>query len=209
MAESIRTPTRLDSLLFLAVLSGPPQLNPNRDLSGSLAGEIDSIVLFRIGIWVCAGLWVIVRLYPSLLRHRIPPVNPLQLTGGLLIGALSLSLPQSPGVLLTGFTLGQYAVMLSFAWLFVHLFGTSAYLRHLFIGTSVLALMIGAAALVMPELVISGGRLRGDSIADTGIVAVIGLVFCLSNLAPLRSLALWGMTSFFGALVGGSRAGKK
>ena len=75
--------------------------------------------------------------------------------------------------------------MLSFAWLFVHRFGVSAYLRHLFVGISVLALMIAAAAFVAPELVFAGTRLRGELIADTGTVAALGLVFCLSNVPSL------------------------
>jgi O-antigen ligase len=195
-------PTWLESLLFLALMSGPPQFSGDRDAAASLAGQIDSLVLLRIAVWACAGLWVLARLYASVLRRGIlPPVNPVQMTGVLLIAALSLSLPESPGVLLTAFTLGQYAVMLSFAWLFVHRFGASAYLQHLFIGASVLALMIVAAVFIAPDLVIKGTRLRGDGITDTGTVAVIGLIFCLSNVPALKSRIFWGMTSLFGVLL--------
>jgi len=128
-----------------------------------------------------------------------------QITAWLLIAALSLSLPESPGVLLTAFTLGQYSVMLSFAWLFVHRFGASAYLRHLFVGASVLALMIVAAVFVAPDLVFTETRLRGDRIADAGSVAALGLVFCLSNVLRLKSWASWGLVFLFGVLLAMSR----
>jgi hypothetical protein len=167
-----------------------------------LGGEIDLIVLIQLGVWAGGALWVVARLYPSALRRGIIPIlNPLIITAWLLIAALSLSLPESPGVLLTAFTLGQYSVMLSFAWLFVHRFGVWAYLRHLFVGISVLALMIAAAAFVAPELVFAGTRLRGELIADTGTVAALGLVFCLSNVPSLGSRMSWGMVFLFGGLL--------
>ena len=77
---------------------------------------------------------------PVLRRGIVPAVNPAQAVGALFIGALTLSLWESPGFFLTAFTLGQFAVMLSFVWVFTHRFGTSACLRHLFIGVSLLAL---------------------------------------------------------------------
>ena len=58
--------------------------------------------------------------------------------------------------------------MLTFAWLFVHRFGTSVYLRHLFVGVSLLAVMVAAAAFIAPDMVIVGTRLRGQGIVDTG-----------------------------------------
>src|SRR4030095_12509829 len=139
-------PTWLESLLFLTLMTGPPKFS-EREVTASLAGEIDLMVMIHTAVWASGALWVIARLYPSASRRGVlPALNPVQITAWLLIGALSLSLPVSPGVLLTAFTLGQYAVMLSFAWLFVHRFGASAYLRPLFVGVRVLAGMSAADA---------------------------------------------------------------
>lgn len=199
-------PTWVDTFLFLALMSGPPQFTPGRDPAASLAGEIDSSVLFRITVWACAGLWVFVRLAPLLLRRGIlPPLNRILVAGGLLIAALSLSVLQSPGILLTAFTLYQYAMTLLFGWLFVQRFGVVTYLRQLFFGVTVLALMVATAAFVAPDLVIQGVRLRGDGIADTGTVAVFGLILCLSNLVALRRARFWTMMVLFGVLLVGSQ----
>ena len=198
-------PKWFDSLLFLALMSGPPKFR-ERDPLDSLSGAIDLIVLIHIAVWVFGGLWVLARLYPSALRRNVVPVvNPAQAIGALFIVALSLSLWDSPGVLLTAFTLGQFTVMLAFVWVFTHRFGTSACLRHMFVGVSVLALMTVVAVFVAPDLVTDGTRLRADGIADTGSVAVIGLVFCLSSMPPLKGPVFWGAISVFGALLAASR----
>jgi O-antigen ligase len=199
------TLTWLDSLLFLALMSGPPKFR-YRDSTASLAGTIDLAALIQIGVWACGGLWVIMSLYPWLRRGLLPAVNPVQVAGALFIVSLSLSIRESPGVLLTAFTLGQLAVMLSFAWVFTHRFGTSAYLRHLFFGVSVLALGIAAAALAAPDLVITDQRrLIGERIAPTGAVAVIGFVFCLSNIPALKFHIFWGMVLLLGVLLAASQ----
>ena len=48
-------------------------------------------------------------------------------------------------------------------------------------------------------------RVRGDLIADTGSIAVLGLVFCLSSMPPLRGAAFWSALSVFGGLLAASR----
>ena len=196
------TPTWIESLLFLALMTGPPKFSGDREVTASLAGQIDGMVIIQIAVWASGALWVFARLFSSTVKRGVIPVlNPVLITAWFLIAALSISLPQAPGVLLTGFTLGQYAVMLSFAWVFVHRFGAEAYLRHLFIGVSVLAVVIAAAALVSPELVFINTRLRGDKIADTGVVAALGLVFCITNVPKLSSRTSWGMLLLFGVLL--------
>ena len=135
-------PNWFDSLVFLALMSGPPKFR-GRDPVASLSGAIDVVVLIHITVWISGGLWVLARLYPTVLRRgTVPAVNRAQALGALFIAALTLSASQSPGLLLTAFTLGQFAVMLSFIWVFTHRFGTSACLRHLFIGVSLLAVSL-------------------------------------------------------------------
>jgi O-antigen ligase len=202
-----RTPTWLDSVLFVMLMSGPPKFR-DRDTTASLAGQVDAVVLLHIVVWGCGALWVASALYPSLVRRgAIPPLNRAQVLGGLLIAGLSASLWHSPGFMLTAFTLGQFAIMLSFAWLFAHRFGTSSYLHHLFAGVCVITLMLIAAAVLTPDMVIVAReqRFRGERIAPVGAVAAMGLAFCLSNVPRLRSLSFWGMTTLFGILLTTSR----
>ncbi len=205
------TPRWYDSLLFLALMSGPPKFR-NRDPFASLAGEIDLPVLIQIGVWACGALWVAGRLYPTVLRHgRVPRLSATQVLGAMFIVSLTLSIADSPGILLTTFTVGQFAVMLSFLYVFTHRFGAYTCLRHMFIGVTVLALATVAAIFLAPELVteatfqLGETRLRGDNIADTGSVAVIGLIFCLSSIPALRGSAFWGTLSLFGLLLAASR----
>jgi O-antigen ligase len=211
-AGAQQAPKWFDSLLFLALMSGPPRFR-DRDTFASLAGAIDAVVLVHIVVWTCGGLWVLARLYPGIVRRNvIPSVNPVQAVALLFIGALTLSLWDSPGVLLTAFTLGQFAVMLGFAWVFTHRFGASASLRHLFIGACVLALAVIVTAVLAPGLVADGTnivafetRIRGDVIVETASVAAIGLVLCLSSVPALRGPMFWAVLSLFGALLAVSR----
>ncbi len=116
-------PTWFDSLLFLALMSGPPKFRL-RDVAASLTGAIDPVVLLHLCVWFAGGLWVLARVCPSLLtRASLPGLSPVQVFGALFIFGLSLSMWISPGFLLTGFMLGQFAVMLGFSWVFVDRFG--------------------------------------------------------------------------------------
>ena len=209
------SPNWFDSLLFVVLMSGPPKFR-GRDPLASLAGAIDWVVLIHIAVWTCGGLWVLARLYPSVLRRGIvPAVNPAQAVGALFIGALTISLWESPGFLLTAFTVAQFGVMLTFVWLFTHRYGTSACLRHLFIGVSLLTLAILAALVFSPELVagdtgdtgivLGQTRVVGNHLADLGEVAAIGLVFCLSSVPRLREPIFWGALSLFSGLLVASR----
>jgi hypothetical protein len=200
-------PTWFESLLFVALMSGPPRFR-DRDVTASLSGAVDEVVILQVGVWAVGGLWVFARICPHLLqRGLVPSLNGAQGLGALLILALGLSIWRSPGVMLTAFTLGQFAVMLGFAWMFVHLYGTATYLRHLIAGLCVITLLIVAATLLSPDLVLSGGatRLRGDRIAPTGAVAAMALVFWLSNAPPLRSAFFWPVLMVFGALLAASQ----
>jgi hypothetical protein len=119
-------------------MSGPPKFR-GRDPSASLTGAIDLVVLVHLAVWTCGGLWVLARLYPQCCGAASSlPLNRAQalVRCSSRVDAVRLAIA---GTLLTAFTLGQFAVMLSFIWVFTHRFGTSACLRHLFIGVSVLA----------------------------------------------------------------------
>lgn len=198
-------PNWLERTLFVLLMSGPPKFRV-RDPIASLESTIDSVVVLHIVVWGAAALWVFARVYPSVLRRgKIPSVNAAQAIGGLFIAALSLSMWRSPGVLLTAFTLGQFCVMLGFFWMFTYRFGAMATLRHIFFGVSLLVVVTAVALFVAPDLVISvvedDIRLRGDYLAETSLVAIIGLVFCLSSLPALTGPIFWGALSSFGGLL--------
>jgi O-antigen ligase len=203
-------PSWFESALFLALMSGPPKFR-GRDALASLAGTIDLVVLIHVAVWTCGGLWVMARLYSTAVRHGvIPSPKPPQVIGGLFIAVLGLSIADSPGTLLTIFTLGQLAVMLGFLWLFTRRFGAAACLRHCFIGVSVLAVATIAAFYLLPDVVttdITPGETRflGNYIAETGSVGVIGLVLCLSSVPRLRGPVFWGALCLFGGLLVASR----
>jgi O-antigen ligase len=206
------SPNWFDSLLFVVLMSGPPKFR-ERDPFASLAGAIDWVVLLHITVWTCGGLWTIARVYPALVRRGIlPAINPAQAIAALFIAALMLSLPESPGRLLTAFTIGQFVVMLGFTWVFTHRFGVSACLRHLFIGASVLGVAIVVALVLSPQLVAGAGiedtgfvigqtRVVGNNLADLGEVGLLGLVLCLSSVPRLRGPIFWGALSLFGGLL--------
>ena len=200
-------PTRLESLLFVALMSGPPKFR-FRDLNASLTGALDWVVVVHIAVWLCGGLWVLARLYPSLsTRGIVPAVSSPQAWGALLIASLCLSLWHSPGFLLTAYMIGQLAVMLAFAWIFVDRYGPESYLRHLFAGVWVLTAMLIASAYLIPDLVFAddGTRFRGEVIAPTGPLAAMGLVFCLSSAPRIRPVLYWAAIVLFGVLLVMSR----
>lgn len=203
------SPTWTDTLLFLALMSGPPKFR-DRDPMASLTGSIDAIVLLHIVVWGLGALWVLTRLYSSLVRRgTLSAVTPSQMIGVLLIAGLSLSAYHSPGVLLTVFTLTQFAVMIGFTWLFLHRYGPTTYLRHLFAGVCVLAAMLIGSLLLDPSVVITETMRRfvGYRISPTGTGAVagVGLIFCLSNVPRLSPVRFWGLVGLFALLLAASR----
>ena len=198
-------PNWLDRLLFVALMSGPPKFR-ERDPVASLTGAVDWVVMIHVAVWACGAIWTVSRLYPPLLKRGVlPAINPTQIVAALFIAALTLSITESPGVLLTAFTVGQFAVTLAFTWVFTARYGSSSCLRTLFMGIAVLVTATLVAAYVAPELVGDETRMRGDYIGETGIIAVLGLVLCLSNLPALSWPTFWVTLSVFGFLLGASR----
>ena len=206
-------PSRLDSIVFLLLMSGPPKLR-DRDPTASLQGVIDSVVVFHIVLWACGAAWVFFRLYPVLIRRGVlPRLHSVQIVSLLLIAALSLSLWQSPGFMLSAFMLSQFAIMWAFAWVFVDRYGPETYVRHLFVGLCLLTLTLILAVILTPGVVMDAvvtnqgtqQRFRGERIAGTGPVAVLALVCCLSSVPKLRQLAFWTWVAIFAVLLATSR----
>jgi hypothetical protein len=97
----------------------------------------------------------------------------------LLIALLSLSILFSEAPVFSAFKVYQLAVTFAFVMLFTRRFGINETLNNLFLGCAALTLTDIVAAFVMPDLVfveseIGSMRFRGDLIAQTGCVSIIG-----------------------------------
>lgn len=204
---STERPPILVTVLFVLLLSGPPQTG-SRDPLASIRGEIDSVILFQITVWLIAGLWICRQLLPGLLhRHgllRLPvPVR----LGLLLILILGASTVVSIGPELTAFKVYEMLVMLLFASLLVQEYGVRAYLHQLFVGYATLSLAVVLAAFVAPGLVIEGdaGRMRGDHVAFTGVVTVFALILLCTKTAKVPRAAWLAFVGLELVLLGASR----
>lgn len=183
-------PRIIDSLVFVLLLSGPPRLR-TRDATAALRADIDWAVLVELAVWGAACLWLFVRLYPLLItRGLVPRVWPPQIIGGLFVASLFSSAWLAPGVAPTLYSIVQFGVMLGFCWTFVRYFGPETYLKHMLLGYVLLAVAVLVAWMLMPELVVRRGRVRGDLIAPAGAVASLGLVIALAGAHRLGRRAL-------------------
>jgi hypothetical protein len=195
------TPRFVDLLVFILLMSGPPQLRM-RDPASSLRGETDAVVLFKLAVWGCGALWVFVRLYPMLIeRGIVPRLQAPQVIGGLLLIILSMGIAIAPGPALTAFAVFQIAVTLGFALVFVQLYGPEVYVRYLFVGLVLLGVAIVCAWVLMPEMVIRRDRLRGDLIAPSGAIAVLGLTIALSGALRISQKTLYAAVALFSVLL--------
>ena len=206
-ARVVPTPAWYESLLFVALMSGPPKFRV-RDMNASLSGDIDSVVLVHLAVWACGAVWVLRQLYPTLFRSAaIPRLSAVQFVGAVFIAELCVSIPRAPGPMLTAFVLSQFAILLAFAAVFVGRFGVSTYFKHMFAGVFVLVMMVCLAVVTMPDLVLAGGmgRFRGDLFVGPGGLGVIGLVLCLSNTPQLKWYVFWPMIALSGLLLAASQ----
>jgi len=99
--------------------------------------------------------------------------------------SILLSALVSPVVLLSAFRGLQITILLFFCYFYVNKYGISGTVRSLNYSYFLIGLAIVLSALFAPDLVYVDGRLRGDYIASTGYVGVIGLILTLTS-SPTR-----------------------
>jgi len=175
-----------DYLTFFALFSGPPRIRA-RDPLASLKGEIDWVVMLHILVWLIGALWAARQLFRYLVIERKAVFFTwIHFLAVLLSVFLGLSMIVSPGPMLTLFRALQMLVMILFAIIWVEKLGIASTLNALFWGYAILALVTGAAAIFLPELVFAGERVRGDYIANTGAVGAMGFVLLLSYPPSLK-----------------------
>jgi hypothetical protein len=190
-----------DYACFLALFSGPPRIRA-RDPVDSLRGEIDWVVLLHLAVWLFGALWVIREWRLLAVERKALPFTRIHLLAVVLAAALGLSLFVSPGPWLTLFRSLQLLTMVMFGFLWVEKQGVEGALRSLFWGYLAVGLAIGAAALVRPELVFAGERLRGDYIANTSGAGALGIILLSCHPPRLhRWLAVAIMALFVALLV--------
>jgi hypothetical protein len=201
-------PTLGGRILFVLLLSGPPKFRL-RDPSASLDYTVDWVILLQLLVWAVAGCWVLWNRGDWFVSdaRRGSGFSTLEMLSAVLFALLSVSVMFSEAPALSGFKVYQLVVSFAFVRLFVKKFGICEMLNNLFIGCGILVLADIVAAFVMPELVfveseLGSMRFRGDLIAQTGSVSVIGLILLLTIKSdlPKGKFAFWAMT-FGGVLV--------
>ncbi len=171
-----------ETLLFIALLSGPPRFR-NRDAMASFSGDVDWSILLNAAVWGLATLWLFLNIGGHLLKGKsIPRFGPLHILAFVLVICLYISTLASPAPLLSFYRVSQILIAVLFGFFWIRRFGVDSTLRHLLAGYIVVTLAIGVSAIIAPHLVLPGGgtRLRGDAIGPTGSVAVMGLILLLS-----------------------------
>jgi hypothetical protein len=195
-------------VLFLLLLSGPPKFRL-RDASDSLGLTLDWVVVLQITVWIVAGCWLFFDTSQEAGAETLeqPRRSPLEMLCILLVGLLGLSVFFSEAQAFTAFKVYQLGVTIAFILRFTRRFGISETLNNLFLGCGILTLADVAAAVFMPELVFfesefGTARFRGDLIAQTGSVSIIGLILLLTVKSdlPRNKFFFWAIT-FGGVLV--------
>ncbi len=191
---TMSTPSLGSRILFVLLLSGPPKFrlrNPN----ASLDNAIDWVILLQLVVWMIAGCWVLFNrsqwsLGSNTQRRRFATLDLLSI---MLFALLSVSVMFSEAPAFSAFKVYQLIVTFAFITVFARKFGLYELLNTLFFGCAILALADVIAAFVMPDLVFvvsefGAMRFRGDLLAQTGEVSVIGLFLLLTIKSDLPKL---------------------
>jgi len=187
-------PSLATSLLLLLLFSGPPRFR-ERDVTASLKGQIDGVVIFHIVVWAIAGLWIFYQLrFGAQPGRKFVKLNSPQILGLALAAALSVSIFVSVSPALTAFKVYQILISLLFMTVFVRRYGIQETLKQLFLSSAVLCVALPAALLINPGMVLvttetGAPRLRGDYIAGTEDVAILCLIFLLAEIQHLPRVA--------------------
>jgi O-Antigen ligase len=207
-ASHLGRPSLTYRILFFLLLSGPPKFRL-RDASDSLASTLDWVVLLQVTVWLIAGFWLFIDTSSEpkaeTADHSRPPI--LQTLSIALIGLLGVSIFFSEAQSFSAFKVYQLAVTIAFILRFTGRFGITETLNNLFLGCGILTLADIAAVFLMPELVLfqselGSARFRGDLIAQTGSVSIIGLILLLTIKSdlPRKRFIFWAAV-FGGVLV--------
>ncbi len=200
-ASHLSRPSLTYRILFFLLLSGPPKFRL-RDPSDSLDYTLDWAIMLQVIVWGIAGCWLFMDTsYEARAKTADQSrLSSLQTLSVILIGLLGLSVffSESPGF--SAFKVYQLGVTVAFIMRFTARFGITETLNNLFLGCGILTLADIAAAFLMPGLVfveseLGSTRFRGDLIAQTGSVSVIGLILLLTIKSdlPRKKFIFWAV----------------
>jgi len=168
-------------LLFLLLFSGPPKFRI-RDPESSLYGEVDWVVILHLLVWGAAGLWLLWHIVRWIRTKRGFSALTTSAKLAILLGCCLLLSAQLSGYQsLVLFKSYQFLVCVVFTAVFTNEYGIERTLRLIFWGSFSLCALISLAAIWMPDMVwvqseLETGRLRGDLLAQTGVVATLALI---------------------------------
>jgi hypothetical protein len=189
-------------ILFFLLLSGPPKFRL-RTPSASLDYAVDWVIVIQVVVWTIAGCWVLYNIAGWSFGNPAKPtrLSKLDLLSILLFVLLSISVAFSEAPALSAFKVYQLVVTFAFVTLFARKFGIHELLNTLFFGCAILSIADIVAAFVMPDLVFvvsefGSLRFRGDLLAQTGEVSVVGLFLLLTIKSdlPKPKFAFWAVT---------------
>lgn len=199
-------PGAIATILCLLLFSGPPKFRI-RDPQASLNGQIDFALLLNMLVWLAGGLWVACRIWKAWReprsRIRLFLTHKIAIAVVLLLG-VSTFVSLDPE--LTAFKVFQIAVALLFTSFFIESYGVDRFLHLLLTGCAALCTMIVICAAVAPDLVVFATdtgypRLRGEAIADAGVVAALGTVLLFTSARRLSLPSFLALSALFGSVL--------
>ena len=199
-------PGAIATILCLLLFSGPPKFRI-RDPQASLNGQIDFALLLNMLVWLAGGLWVACRIWKAwrepCSRIRLFLTHKIAIAVVLLLG-VSTFVSLDPE--LTAFKVFQIAVALLFTSFFIESYGVDRFLHLLLTGCAALCTMIVICAAVAPDLVVFATdtgypRLRGEAIADAGVVAALGTVLLFTSARRLSLPSFLTLSALFGSVL--------
>ena len=194
------------TILCLLLFSGPPKFRI-RSPEASLNGHVDFALLINILIWLAGGLWVAWRVWRAWRdrRSRIHLFLSHKFAAPVVI-LLGISVFVSIDPQLTAFKVFQIIVALLFTSFFVELYGVDRFMNLLLIGSAVLCSLIVLCVAVAPDLVVfmtdtGYPRLRGEAIADAGVVAALGTILLFTSARRLSLPTFLFLSALFGSVL--------
>lgn len=199
-------PGAIATAMFLLLFSGPPKFRI-RSAEASLNGHIDFALLINILVWLAGGVWVACRTWKAW-RERRSRVQ-LFLThklAAVVVVLLGVSILVSLDRELTAFKVFQIIVSLLFTSFFVEWHGIDRFFNLLLIGCAALCSIIVICAAVAPDLVLfvtdtGYPRLRGEAIADAGVVAALGTILLFTSMRRLSLPTFLFLSALFGSVL--------
>lgn len=181
--------------MFFLLFSGPPAFRI-RDINASLDSVIDPVVILQASVWIIAGLWSLFQIRRGLSVRTLTIGMPVKLSFAM-VALLLISIPNSAAPALSAFKVGQMFVSIIFTLIFVRLYGVGMSLCYILIGSLILCGGIAISAFFAPQLVFvkeaQHMRLRGDLIADTGIVVTFAIMLLIIRRPKVKSYLFWAL----------------